>query len=170
MEMSQENTIIYSSSSFLPLIIMLLIILLIFLYIPSYLKVNSKLFIISFIISALITNFILTYIKILYFDNTWYTQKYVPNNNQIYKKAFDDIIKDSENNLNYYKNATIDAISNALTLENLKENSKIAFSSLVKVIKFVFSPLEKGFICIKNYIVGEPKKNYPNSRKPKKHN
>ena len=164
------NTVIDSSTSILPLIIMLLITLFIFLYVPSYLKINSKLFIISFIISAFITNFILTYIKILYFDNTWYTQKYDPNKKYIYKKAFDDIVKDSENNLNYYKTATLDAISNALTFENLKENSKIAFSSLVNAIKYVFSPIGKGLSKVKNLIIGEPKKNYPNSRKPKIYN
>ena len=170
MDVSQENTVVDSSTSIIPLLIMLFITLFIFLYVPSYLKINSKVFIISFIISVFITNFILTYIKILYFDNTWYTQKYYPNNKEMYKKAFDDIVKDSENKLNDYKTATIDTISNALTFENLKENSKIAINSLFNVIKFVFSPIGKGLSCVKNLIIGEPKKNYPNTRKPKIHN
>ena len=61
--------------------------------IPKILKLNRISFIIGFIIPILLVNFLAFFYKIYNDDNSWYTEKIEFNNNEIYKKAVNDILR-----------------------------------------------------------------------------
>ena len=142
----------------LPIIDILIIITIIFiLFIPSILKLNKYLFVVGFIIAVLVMNLFLTFFKVLYYDNSWYSQKYQYNNSDIYKETFNDIVNDTKTNFYYF----IQASYQSLTFDNIKDNSKYIFGTLYDSIKFIVRPIGKG---IKYVFYGESKANY----KPKR--
>ena len=142
----------------LPIVDILIIITIIFiLFIPSILKLNKYLFILGFIIAVLVMNLFLTFFKVLYYDNSWYSQKYQYNNSDIYKETFNDIVNDTKSNFYYL----IQASYQSLTFDNIKDNSKYIFGTLYDSIKFIVRPIGKG---IKYVFYGESKANY----KPKR--
>ena len=141
-----------------PIVDILIIITIIFiLFIPSILKLNKYLFIVGFIIAVLVMNLFLTFFKVLYYDNSWYSQKYQYNNSDIYKETFNDIVNDTKSNFYYL----IQASYQSLTFDNIKDNSKYIFGTLYDSIKFIVRPIGKG---IKYVFYGESKANY----KPKR--
>lgn len=142
----------------LPIVDILIIITIIFiLFIPSILKLNKYLFILGFIIAVLVMNLFLTFFKVLYYDNSWYSQKYQYNNSDIYKETFNDIVNETKSNFYYL----IQASYQSLTFDNIKDNSKYIFGTLYDSIKFIVRPIGKG---IKYVFYGESKANY----KPKR--
>ena len=142
----------------LPIVDILIIITIIFiLFIPSILKLNKYLFVVGFIIAVLVMNLFLTFFKVLYYDNSWYSQKYQYNNSDIYKETFNDIVNDTKSNFYYL----IQASYQSLTFDNIKDNSKYIFGTLYDSIKFIVRPIGKG---IKYVFYGESKANY----KPKR--
>ena len=142
----------------LPIVDILIIITIIFiLFIPSILKLNKYLFIVGFIIAVLVMNLFLTFFKVLYYDNSWYSQKYQYNNSDIYKETFNDIVNDTKSNFYYL----IQASYQSLTFDNIKDNSIYIFGTLYDSIKFIVRPIGKG---IKYVFYGESKANY----KPKR--
>jgi hypothetical protein len=141
-----------------PIVDILIIITIIFiLFIPSILKLNKYLFILGFIIAVLVMNLFLTFFKVLYYDNSWYSQKYQYNNSDIYKETFNDIVNETKSNFYYL----IQASYQSLTFDNIKDNSKYIFGTLYDSIKFIVRPIGKG---IKYVFYGESKANY----KPKR--
>jgi energy-coupling factor transporter transmembrane protein EcfT len=142
----------------LPIVDILIIITIIFiLFIPSLLKLNKYLFVIGFIIAVLVMNLFLTFFKVLYYDNSWYSQKYQYNNSDIYKETFNDIVNDTKSNFYYLMQASYQS----LTFDNIKDNSIYIFGTLYDSIKFIVRPIGKG---IKYVFYGESKANY----KPKR--
>ena len=142
----------------LPIVDILIIITIIFiLFIPSILKLNKYLFVVGFIIAVLVMNLFLTFFKVLYYDNSWYSQKYQYNNSHIYKETFNDIVNETKSNFYYL----IQASYQSLTFDNIKDNSKYIFGTLYDSIKFIVRPIGKG---IKFVFYGESKSNY----KPKR--
>ena len=99
--------------------IILFIFSLFFILIPSLLKLNKCLYCTGFIIAIVIMNFIITYHKVLYYDNSWYTQKYQYNKSHIYKET---INKSSFNNF----------------ISSTYNGMKYILSPLGKGIKFIF--------------------------------
>jgi energy-coupling factor transporter transmembrane protein EcfT len=141
-----------------PIVDILIIITIIFiLFIPSLLKLNKYLFVIGFIIAVLVMNLFLTFFKVLYYDNSWYSQKYQYNNSDIYKETFNDIVNDTKSNFYYLMQASYQS----LTFDNIKDNSIYIFGTLYDSIKFIVRPIGKG---IKYVFYGESKANY----KPKR--
>ena len=142
----------------LPIVDILIIITIIFiLFIPSILKLNKYLFVVGFIIAVLVMNLFLTFFKVLYYDNSWYSQKYQYNNSDIYKETFNDIVNDTKSNFYYLMQASYQS----LTYDNIKDNSIYIFGTLYDSIKFIVRPIGKG---IKYVFYGESKSNY----KPKR--
>jgi hypothetical protein len=141
-----------------PIVDILIIITIIFiLFIPSLLKLNKYLFVIGFIIAVLVMNLFLTFFKVLYYDNSWYSQKYQYNNSDIYKETFNDIVNDTKSNFYYLMQASYQS----LTFDHIKDNSIYIFGTLYDSIKFIVRPIGKG---IKYVFYGESKANY----KPKR--
>ena len=94
----EEDNIISENQIEIPIVNILIIITVIFiLIIPSMLKLNKALFIFGFIMAVLIMNFLLTFFKVLYYDNSWYTCKYQYNNSYVYKEALNDVVNDTKN-------------------------------------------------------------------------
>ena len=146
-----------------PIVNILIIITFIFiLIIPSMLRLNKVSFIIGFIVAVLIMNFILTFFKVLYYDNSWYTCKYQYNNSYIYKEAINNVVNDTKNGFYYYMDAAYHSVGNSLSYNNIKENTKYVFGSIYESIKYVFSPIGRG---IKSIFYGEPKSSYNTTRK-----
>ena len=97
----------------------LIIIFIIIILIPSLLKLNKYLYFTGFIIAIVIMNFIITYLKVLYYDNSWYSEKYQYNKSHIYKET---INKSSFNNF----------------ISSTYNGMKYILSPLGKGIKFIF--------------------------------
>ena len=162
--MSEEevNTNIKSQLE-IPIVNILIILTVIFiLIIPSMLKLNKLSFIIGFIAAVLIMNFLLTFFKVLYYDNSWYTQQYHYNNSHIYEEAINDVVNDTKNGFYYYVEAAYHSVGNSLSCNNIKENTKYVFGSIYETIKYYLSPIGRG---IKSIFYGEPKSNYNTTRK-----
>ena len=147
----------------IPIFNILIVLTLIFIFfIPSLLKLNKGLFVIGFIIAVLIMNLLLTFFKVLYYDNSWYTQPYKSNNTYIYNEALKDVANKTKNGFYYYINATYHSAANSLKYENIKDNTKYVFNSIYETMKYVFRPFVKGF---KYIFIGEPKSAYIPKRK-----
>jgi hypothetical protein len=156
--MSEQINIDDDIETSLPIVDILIIITILFiLFIPSILKLNKYLFVVGFIIAVLVMNLFLTFFKVLYYDNSWYSQKYQYNNSHIYKETFNDIVNDTKSNFYYLMQASYQS----LTYDNIKDNSIYIFGTLYDSIKFIVSPIGKG---IKYVFYGESKSNY----KPKR--
>ena len=156
--MSEQINIDDDIETSLPIVDILIIITILFiLFIPSILKLNKYLFVVGFIIAVLVMNLFLTFFKVLYYDNSWYSQKYQYNNSHIYKEAFNDIVNDTKSNLYYL----LQVPYQSLTYDNIKDNSIYIFGTLYDSIKFIVRPIGKG---IKYVFYGESKSNY----KPKR--
>ena len=162
MSEDEDNTS-FENQIEIPIVNILIIITVIFmLIIPSMLKLNKISFIIGFIAAVLIMNFFLTFFKVLYFDNSWYTCKYQYNNSHIYKEALNDVVNDTKKGFYYYVNTAYHSIGNSLSYNNIKDNTKYVFGSIYESIKYIFSPIGRG---IKSIFYGEPKSNYKTTRK-----
>ena len=73
--MSEEINISKENQIPFPIINVLIIMtIILILIIPSMLKLNKGFFIIGFIVAVLVMNLVLTFFKVLYYDNSWYTQ------------------------------------------------------------------------------------------------
>ena len=149
-----ENTIHFPIVNFFIFLTFLLILIT-----PSMLKLNKYLFIIGFIIAVLIMNLSLTFIKVLYYDNSWYTQEYKYNNTYIYKEAINDVYNDTKYGFYYYIDTIYQSVSNSLTYNNIKDNTKFLCGSFYE---YILRPIGHG---IKYIFYGEPKANYRTRRK-----
>ena len=162
MSEDEDNTS-FENQIEIPIVNILIIITVIFmLIIPSMLKLNKISFIIGFIAAVLIMNFVLTFFKVLYYDNSWYTCKYQYNNSYIYKEALNDVVNDTKKGFYYYVDTAYHSIGNSLSYNNIKDNTKYVFGSIYESIKYIFSPIGRG---IKSIFYGEPKSNYKTTRK-----
>ena len=141
----EEKNILFPVINVLIILTIILILML-----PSILKLNKGCFIIGFIIAVFIMNLLLTFFKVLYYDNSWYTQKYQYNNSDIYKEAINDVVDDTKKGFYYY----IDEVYNSFEIKNF-------FSSIYN--KF-FKPIGKG---IKYIFYREPKSSYKPTRQKK---
>ena len=139
--------------------ILIFLTLLLILITPSILKLNKYLFIIGFIIAVLIMNLLLTFFKVLYYDNSWYTQEYKYNNSHIYKESIDDVYNDTKAGFYYYIDTAYHSVYNSLTYNNIKDNTIYICSS---IYYYIFKPIGNG---IKYIFYGEPKANYKPTRK-----
>ena len=139
--------------------ILIFLTILLILITPSMLKLNKCLFIIGFIIAILLMNLSLTFFKVLYYDNSWYTQEYKYNNSHIYKEAINDVYNDTKIGFYYYIDAAYHSFSNSLTYNNIKDNTKYVCSS---IYQYIFRPIGNG---IKYIVYGEPKAHYKPKRK-----
>ena len=142
--------------------ILIILTIILILILPSMLKLNKGLFIIGFIAAVLIMNLFLTFFKVLYYDNSWYTQQYQYNTSHIYNEALKDIVKDTKTDFYYYFDAAYHSVINSFTYVNIKDNTQYVFSSFYESIKFVLRPFGKGF---KYIFYGEPKSKYIPKRK-----
>ena len=145
---SKENQILFPIIN--ALIIMTIILILI---IPSMLKLNKGFFIFGFIVVVLVMNLILTFFKVLYYDNSWYIQQYQYKNDHLYKEAINDVVNDTKKGFYYYVDSASHSIWNSLSYSNIKDNTKYACSSIYESIKYV----GRG---IKSFFIGQPKANY----------
>ena len=138
----------------LPIVDILIVITILFiLFIPSMLKLNKFLFVIGFIIAVLVMHLFLTFFKVLYYDNSWYSQKYQYNKSHIYQEALNDVVNDTKSNFYYL----IQTSYQSLTFENVVDNSKYIFGTLYDSIKFIVRPIGNG---IKYVFYGESKSKY----------
>ena len=55
--------------------------------------------------TILLMNLSLTFFKVLYYDNSWYTQEYKYNNSHIYKEEINDVYNDTKIGFYYYIDA-----------------------------------------------------------------
>ena len=150
---SKENQIPFPIIN--ALIIMAIILILI---IPSMLKLNKGFFIIGFIVAVLVMNLVLTFFKVLYYDNSWYTQQYQYKNDHLYKEALNDVVNDTKKGFYYYVDSAYHSVWNSFSYSNIKDNAKYVCSSIYESIKYV----GRG---IKSIFQGEPKENYIPKRK-----
>ena len=146
----------------IPIVNILIILTLLFIFItPSMLKLNKYLFIIGFIIAVLLMNLSLTFFKVLYYDNSWYTQEYKYNNSHIYKESINDVYNNTKFGFYYYFEAAYHSISNSLTYNNIKDNTKYVCGS---IYQYIFKPIGNG---IKYCFYGIPKSDYKTTRTKK---
>lgn len=142
--------------------ILILLTIILIIIIPMTLKLNKGLFIIGFIAAVLIMNLLLTFFKVLYHDNSWYTQQYKYNTSHIYNEAFKDVVNDTKNGFYYYIDTAYRSVANSFTYDRIKDNTKYVFSSIYESIKYVCRPIGKG---IKYIFIGEPASKYQPKRK-----
>ena len=129
--------------------IFLFILFLIILLFPSIFKLNRKVFLISFIIAIIIIKFLLTFYNVLYYNNSWYTQKYDYNKSHIYKEALNEVYNNTKNNLNYFRHY----IHNSFTYNKIRDNTKYILYSTYNSIKYISSPIVQR---IKSIFYGKP--------------
>ena len=138
--------------------ILIILTILLILIVPSMLKLNKGCFIVGFIIAVLIMNLSLTFFKVLYYDNSWYTQQYQYNNSYVYKEALNDVVNDTKNGFYYYMSEAYHAVGNSFKYHNIKDNTIYVFST---IYNYTLKPIGKG---IKHIFYGEPKSNYKTTR------
>ena len=138
--------------------ILIFLTILLILITPSMLKLNKFLFIIGFIIAILLMNLLLTFFKVLYYDNSWYTQEYKYNNSNIYKEAINDVYNDTKTGFYYYIDVAYHSFFSSLTYNNIKDNTKYVCGS---IFQYIFKPIGKG---IKYIFYGKPKADYNTTR------
>ena len=157
--MSEEINISKENQIPFPIINVLIIItIILILIIPSMLKLNKGFFIIGFIVAVLVMNLVLTFFKVLYYDNSWYTQQYQYKNDHLYKEALNDVVNDTKKGFYYYVDSAYHSVWNSFSYSNIKDNTKYVCSSIYESIKYV----GRG---IKSIFQGEPKENYIPKRK-----
>ena len=160
--MSEEINLSNRNQVSFPIINVLIILtIVLILIIPPMLKLNKGFFIIGFILSVLIMNLILTFFKVLYYDNSWYTQQYQYKDDHLYKEAINDVFNDTKKGFYYYVDAAYHSVRNSFSYNNIKDNGKYIGSSIYESIKNLFSSIGRG---IKYIFIREPKSNYETTR------
>ena len=130
--------------------------------IPSRLKLNKMIFFIGIAISILITNLLFTYYKVLYYDNSWYTQEYHYNKSHAYDQGIKDIINETTKGINYYTKKSYNTDQNTLYSDNEIKKDKNYLGCIYESIKYIFTTIGEK---IKYIFYGESKANYVPMRK-----
>ena len=142
-----------------PIINVLIILSITFILIaPSMLKLNKGCYIIGIILAVLLMNFTLSFFKVLYYDNSWYSQQFQYNNTYVYKEALNDVVNDTKNGFYYYMSEAYHAIGDSFTFYNIKDNTIYVFRT---IYNYTLKPIGKGF---KYVFYGQPKSNYKTTR------
>ena len=126
----------FFSSSFINISLIITILLIIIL--PSVIKMNKGYFWVGIIISFFLMNILITFDKVLNYDNSWYTQKYEYNSSYVYNQAINDLYNSTKRKFSDYTNATYYSIKNSFNFTNIKENAGYLFNSIGNGIKNLF--------------------------------
>ena len=138
-EINTNDDINIKQTSFPFFSLTLIFTLILCLIFPSRLKLNKKFYILGIAVSAFFMNLLFSYFKVLYYDNSWYTQEYQYNKSHAYDQGYREIIYDNQKDIDKSVSGSIyDAVKNA-------------FIYIGKGIKFIF--------------YGESKSNYVPMRK-----